>query len=311
MATDVASPDRSVDVAAALAAPILDEPVDVSLTRHERVLMPGLPPELQPEAGDIWLDQAVWPWSDLNAKLTPEHWLYMARRVIGAVALMTVQTPAGPKLVNADASGNLGLQPVTIAGIAQVTINGVPTVQFASGQTVAITGNVSVNINAGQSVSITGGVTISGTPTVQFAAGQSVSITAGTVTVQNVTGTYLQALRSTPTGIQDNILFHPFSGTIAAGGTLVIMSSSTVGISLYYLHLIVDAGFTLGSSDLTLERGIGNTILDRFSTAFPGDYDRDMEGSVIPLNNDVHLRNNAAQSVTVRGTLCARDQALG
>lgn len=110
----IASIGEPVSTEDANLAPILSiSPAGVTPKLNPQ-FVPDLPPELQPQSGDVLLAQSVWPWADLGAKGVPENWLYMQRRVQGTVALMTVQTPAGPKLVQANSSGQLSTnQPPT------------------------------------------------------------------------------------------------------------------------------------------------------------------------------------------------------
>jgi hypothetical protein len=103
----IASEGPAVDAKIAAAAPILDtnaQPLGPTLNYQP---VPGLPPELQPDPGDILLKEAFWPWEDMGAQGIPESWLYMSRKIQGVIAQMAVQTPNGPRLVNADVSGRL------------------------------------------------------------------------------------------------------------------------------------------------------------------------------------------------------------
>lgn len=94
----------------------------------------------QPDPGDILLSKAFWPWDDLGAQLVPEEWLYMGRKVQGTIAMLSVQTPSGPKLVRADPSGQLLTSPQTIP-LASSLPNFGSNVVAGQGQ------QVSVNVN--------------------------------------------------------------------------------------------------------------------------------------------------------------------
>jgi hypothetical protein len=178
---------------------------------------------------------------------------------------------------------------VSITGIATVSISGTPSVSITGTANVAVVGTANVAITSGS-------VSITGTPSINILS-QSV---------------ILQQSRVSAGGAAFSVAAHPFAGAIAAGGTLSLMSASIAGgIQVYALHLVLDIGYTAGSADLTLEHGVGNVVIDHFSTALAFDDLIDYEGMVVPNLADIHLHNNAAQSVTVRGVLIAVDKGSG
>jgi hypothetical protein len=103
----IASEGPPVDSETANAAPILTVNAPALGPQLNSNPVPGLPPELQPFPGDVLLSKAFWPWTDLGAQSIPEHWLYMSRHVQGVIAMLSVQTAAGPKLVLGNADGSL------------------------------------------------------------------------------------------------------------------------------------------------------------------------------------------------------------
>jgi hypothetical protein len=103
----IASEGPAVEQDVANAAPILNVNAPALGPQLNSQPVSGLPPELQPLPGDILLSRAFWPWEDLGAEGIPEHWLYMSRHVQGVVAMLSVQTDAGPKLVKANPDGSI------------------------------------------------------------------------------------------------------------------------------------------------------------------------------------------------------------
>jgi hypothetical protein len=108
--------------------------------------IPGLPPELQPGVGDVLLASPLWPWQDLGAKGIPEQWLYMSRHTQGVIALLTVQTPNGPKLVHASSEGSIVSQPSLPTNLITAVVG--PNQIGVSGKRVLIAGK------AGQRISV-------------------------------------------------------------------------------------------------------------------------------------------------------------
>ena len=103
----IASIGEAVSPDVADTAPIIELNVPAPLPTLSSIIIPGLPAELQPDPGDVLLAKGVWPWDDLGAKLLPEQWLYMTRKVQGVIAQLSVQTPSGPRLVSANKDGSI------------------------------------------------------------------------------------------------------------------------------------------------------------------------------------------------------------
>src|SRR6266568_1676837 len=102
-------------------AMIIDAPESETGPKLNWQSVPDLPPELQPDPGDILLSRAFWPWDELGAQGIPEHWLYMSRKVQGVIAQLNVQTPNGPRLVRANPDGSLFTNVKQSAGDVWVT----------------------------------------------------------------------------------------------------------------------------------------------------------------------------------------------
>src|SRR5438876_804615 len=294
----IASEGPPVDSVIANDAPILDvaAPEPGPTLNFEPV--PDLPPELQPDPGDILLSRAFWPWEDLGAQNIPEHWLYMGRKVQGTIAQLAVQTDAGPKLVRADKSGRVistgdrdsllvaDIPPNTNTAYFITTDVGTESLEFKifAPQAPAIPTSITLNgVKTGwpylTSFKVPSGHSKMVVPIDQAQDGQyeitvfsSDPVQHGTLYITAIKAVEEVTILSTPgqeptvktigliPAAGDIVASAPFA-TVLAGGAVLDLVAAAAGYTIYVIAFNFHI-VTVGNANVTLEDESGNVLCD-------------------------------------------------